>query len=108
MQASRGDLMDDFGLMGLGSIADKGGAKKLMLRIQEVIEGVGGFPPGLEMWGVTGGGACRPSLQVRGLLGSVQLHSLAAPLAWNNTQQRATCPACHVASKREVVGSSIT
>lgn len=33
--------MDNFGLMGLGSIADKGGAKKLMLRIQEVIEGVG-------------------------------------------------------------------
>ena len=45
MQASRGDLMDDFGLMGLGSVADKAGAKKLMLRIQETIEGIGEFAP---------------------------------------------------------------
>ena len=45
LQASLDDLKDDFGLMGLGSVADKAGAKKLMLRIQEVIEGVGGLPP---------------------------------------------------------------
>ena len=50
VQASRSDLMDDFGLMGLGSIADKAGAKKLMLRIQEVIEGVGGgFSPDCKL-----------------------------------------------------------
>ena len=62
VQASRADLMDDFGLMGLGSIADKGGAKKLILRIQEVIEGVGGFFSGLEV--MTEEGTCWVSLQV--------------------------------------------
>ena len=43
VQITTDDLKDDFGLLGMGSPGRAAAAKKQLLRMQEVIEGVGAF-----------------------------------------------------------------
>ena len=47
-QITTDDLKDDFGLLGMGSPGNAAAAKKQLLRMQEVIEGVGVLLP--IMW----------------------------------------------------------